>query len=317
MGIYCLTRHSLLIVLMSSPQTTCVVLDWMPCARDNGVANRHPLVAWRFAPRNQRMKPTSGGKACGSPALCGLSAAPLGYKKLGTPMKEDYIDKDIGWRIQLKRKNETVDYVYKNLVTKEKIKGGAMEDAFKSPRESIAQYLDEKERTNTLRKAGVLGEQIARKIIEMIALLHKRVYESLYLDSCMAPSGMYWRYKIGAMVENRWPNPDCYFGNDTSSCVSGSIGGGFEQKLSWANITDTIEVIANKFQDTYPIILNNARCSNTEYVSWYKEMLKKTSPEGVLIFSCDYGPDYEYAFTWGEPKNFQMPMPPGFKKNDF
>jgi hypothetical protein len=46
-------------------------------ARDNGAADCHPLLAWRSAPHNQRMKPTSGGKACGFPARRGLSAAPL------------------------------------------------------------------------------------------------------------------------------------------------------------------------------------------------------------------------------------------------
>jgi ATP-dependent DNA helicase RecG len=34
-------------------------------ARDNGAADCHPLLAWRFAPHNQRIKPTPGGKACG------------------------------------------------------------------------------------------------------------------------------------------------------------------------------------------------------------------------------------------------------------
>ncbi|MFZ1643302.1 MAG: hypothetical protein WAV07_18085, partial [Candidatus Contendobacter sp.] len=47
-------------------------------ARDNGAADKHPLLVWRFAPHNQRIKPTPGGKAFGSPALRGLSAAPLG-----------------------------------------------------------------------------------------------------------------------------------------------------------------------------------------------------------------------------------------------
>ncbi|KAB2924046.1 MAG: hypothetical protein F9K25_18025 [Candidatus Contendobacter sp.] len=47
-------------------------------ARNNGAADDHPPVAWRFAPHNQRIKPTPGGKAYGSPALRGLSAAPLG-----------------------------------------------------------------------------------------------------------------------------------------------------------------------------------------------------------------------------------------------
>jgi hypothetical protein len=47
-------------------------------ARDNGAADCHPLLAWRFAPHNQRMKPTSGEKACGFLARRGLSAAPFG-----------------------------------------------------------------------------------------------------------------------------------------------------------------------------------------------------------------------------------------------
>jgi hypothetical protein len=46
-------------------------------ARDNGVVDYHPLVAWPFAPHNQRIKPTPGEKACGFPALRGLSAGPV------------------------------------------------------------------------------------------------------------------------------------------------------------------------------------------------------------------------------------------------
>ena len=46
-------------------------------ARDNGAADKHPPVAWRSAPHNQRMKPTPGEKACGFLARRGLSAAPL------------------------------------------------------------------------------------------------------------------------------------------------------------------------------------------------------------------------------------------------
>jgi len=49
-------------------------------ARDNGAADCHPLLVWRFAPHNQRMKPTPGGKAYGFPAHRGLSAAPLALK---------------------------------------------------------------------------------------------------------------------------------------------------------------------------------------------------------------------------------------------
>jgi hypothetical protein len=43
-------------------------------------------------------------------------------------------------------------------------------------------------------------------------------------------------------------------------------------------------------------------------------MLDATRPEGVLIFWCDWGPDHEYAFTWGKPRGFKMELPPGFSR---
>jgi len=58
-------------------------------ARDNGAADKHPPVAWRFAPHNQRMKPTPGSKACGFPARRGLSAAPLGLSLLDVGISVD------------------------------------------------------------------------------------------------------------------------------------------------------------------------------------------------------------------------------------
>ena len=46
-------------------------------ARDNGAADKHPLLARREAPHNHADQADSGGKACGFPARRGLSAAPL------------------------------------------------------------------------------------------------------------------------------------------------------------------------------------------------------------------------------------------------
>jgi len=41
----------------------------------------NPLLAWRFASHSQRVKLASGGKACGSLACRGLSAASLSKQK--------------------------------------------------------------------------------------------------------------------------------------------------------------------------------------------------------------------------------------------
>ena len=46
----------------------------------------YPLLVWRSAPHNQRIKPTPGGKACDFPARRGLFAAPLGPLYPPAPM---------------------------------------------------------------------------------------------------------------------------------------------------------------------------------------------------------------------------------------
>jgi hypothetical protein len=227
-------------------------------------------------------------------------------------LKEDYIDDELGWRIQIDRRSDGVYYLFTDLKNNETIKGEAIDSGFKSPKYTIREYLQEKERVNKLKTARVLGEQISRRIMEMVGELHLNGFESLYLDAQMAPSGFYWRYNIGSMKEGRWPHPKCQYGEHKSFCVRGSIGGGYDQKIPWGKAQDTATDLANAFRNAYPKIMKASSRHNPDYVEWYKTMLEKTKPEGILIFSCDLGPHYRHAFTWGEPRDFKMPMPPGF-----
>ncbi|VVB63544.1 Uncharacterised protein [uncultured archaeon] len=177
-------------------------------------------------------------------------------------------------------------------------------------------FQKEQQEIKELREAGVLGPQIARRIMNMVNKLHQDGYESLYLDSQMAPSGGFWRYEIGAMEKGGlWPNRNCDF-NKVEFCIKDSIGGrGLDQRIPWATVTDSVDILASKFQATYPKLVEAARQSNTEYVNWFREMIDRTKPEGTLIFCCDLGPDHEYAFTWGAPE-IKMPMPPGYRKRN-
>ncbi len=102
--------------------------------------------------------------------------------------KEDYIDEEIGWRIQEERKDGGVTYIYTNQKTGHVIKGSALESYYQSqsPRIRILSYEKEQQEISKLREAGVLGEQIARRIMNMVHKLHKDGYGSLYLDSGMA-----------------------------------------------------------------------------------------------------------------------------------
>ncbi len=230
-------------------------------------------------------------------------------------MTLDYFDESLGWRIQVARLNGRVEYRYTNRETGETIEGIDRAEAFPSPEEVIGEHIRERQRVDKLRADGLLGEQISRRIMEMVGELHKCGYESLYLDSVMAPHGMSWRYQIGAMRDGRWPSTDCWTHAGGQRCVEGSVGGGRDQRIPWADVHDTVTVLAEKFVAVYPSLVYFGSVRNREYAGWYAEMLRLTAPDGVLIFWCDYGPHYEYAFTWGgTAKGFRMPMPPGFVK---
>jgi len=147
-----------------------------------------------------------------------------------------------------------------------------------------------------------------RKVMEMVAMLHQRGYPSLYLDACMAPSGTYWRYRIAAMEKGRWPITR----HGSGECVEGSLGRSGDVALPWGCAAESVTSRAEAFVGNYPKIAIKARAPNADYVEWYRRMMELTSPEGELVFGSDEGPWYEYAYTWGPPDDFRMPMPPGY-----
>jgi len=222
-------------------------------------------------------------------------------------IREDYVDEKLGWRIQIERTDKGFAYIYTNTKTGEQISGRVLHDYFIEPSEEIRQYEKSKLEENKLREAGLLSSQIIRRIMHMVANLHQRGYESLYLNPVISPSGCYWRYELGAMEDAKWPNRQ----RDLLS-VRDSIGDP-HHALPWANVTDTVEVLADKFIAAYPKILEIARKPNAEYVAWYRQMLEQTEPDGVLTFWRDFGPDYDYAFLFDDPDGWRMPMAPGYR----
>lgn len=236
----------------------------------------------------------------------------MDYCKGGVRIDLDYVDQDLGWRITVQTRLGIVDYCYTNLSSGDTMQGRAIPSAFKDPAIAIREHLMETHRLAILHSAGVLWNQISRRILEMVAELHAREYESVYIDPEMAPSGMFWRYEISFCANGKWPNRDFRFDYDNRLCVKGSIGGGFDQEIPWGKATDSVTSLADGFCAAYPDLLTRATEPNAPYIEWYQEMLRATAPEGVLIFSCDDRPDHEYAFTWNGPHEFRMRMPPGF-----
>ena len=158
------------------------------------------------------------------------------------------------------------------------------------------------------RRTRSTDEKDARRMLEMVGELHRRGFESLFLVPGMSASGGYWRYRIGVMRDGRWSNEPEYFGEDYE-IVSGSLGDACE--IPWEQEGMTLSELTENFIATYADKLEKARVPNPAYVDWFREMLEKTAPDGhfLLYDEMEY---YEQAFSWQIPRNFKMPMPPGF-----
>ena len=217
-----------------------------------------------------------------------------------------------GWEVEVEERGRRINYKYTELATGETIEGMTSTDYLLSPASDIQEFIEDRELMVNLEKDGVTPEQIVRKILNMIGILHTQGYESLYIDPYMSASGMGWRYHIGVTLRRQWPHKEFGIAMMEKGGPAGSIGGGYDQKIPWCRAGNTLEEYVESFINAYPRLLRQATEPNSEYVHWYREMLEQTGPQGVLIFSHLMGDSYEYASTWGEPKGFKMRMPPGY-----
>lgn len=151
------------------------------------------------------------------------------------------------------------------------------------------------------------GHRLARPLMRMVAVLHERGVQSLYLYGGMNGSGRCWRYSIGAMDEGCWPRR----WRDPLQVYNSIDGSDEPDQIAWAELDDTPHVLADKFEASYPDIIVTACVPNPAYVTWYRHMLAVSEPLGVLVFSHDDKIDPRPEF-WGDthPGLF-LELPPG------
>jgi hypothetical protein len=163
-----------------------------------------------------------------------------------------------------------------------------------------------------LTMSGMTGPQIARRVLEMVGALHDRGFESLYLDAQMAPSGMYWRYEIGAISDGLWP-AGRYEPDQEPMQARGSICDDCDGCIPWSKPDAPVEQLVEDFVVRHSDLLDTARNPNTAYRQWFREMLEETAPAGVMVFAAEYQGNYEYAFLADRRSDYRKAMPPGYR----
>jgi hypothetical protein len=132
---------------------------------------------------------------------------------------------------------------------------------------------------------------MARKILQLVAVLHHRGYERLRISPYMSASGLYWRCDIGSAHYSS-ADMNCYFGwPDAKENTS-------PEKLAYLFI--------ERFSETAQASFGK----DVEYVLWYAEMLRVTEPSNFPIAFADYPTPDDCWMTVGEKQGLTVPLPP-------
>lgn len=151
------------------------------------------------------------------------------------------------------------------------------------------------------------GHRLARRLMCMVAELHARGFQSLYLYCGMNGSGSSWRYSIGAMDAGRWPR----FRRHPLQVFNSMNGSDDAEQIAWGALDDAPEVLADRFMAAYPDIVAEARVPNPDYVAWYRDMLAISEPYGLLVFYFDYKTDPRPEFWGGTHPGVFVELPDG------
>lgn len=150
----------------------------------------------------------------------------------------------------------------------------------------------------------------ALAVLEMVGILHERGYEHLRVAPGMSPSGMSWRCSVTHRGNIR---PDhgaktIEFYEDTVHYTS-AAGNRF---FDWEDAQeDTPDRLADKFEQRFPEILENATGADPEYVAWYVTMLELARQGSLPIAYADWydDPDPRWLPTTAGFES-GLPMPP-------
>ncbi|MEM8558403.1 MAG: hypothetical protein AAGG50_11325 [Bacteroidota bacterium] len=145
-------------------------------------------------------------------------------------------------------------------------------------------------------------EGAARRVVEMVGVLHARGYERLRLGAGLAPSGAAWQCAIAAYA------PDGTRLTDAAAYASTSG----TQFFGWDDAhADDAEALAEKFTVRLPAIADAAYAADKAYARWYAAMLDASAPTGLPVGYADTALPPDRVRIVAHPDAPTVPLPPG------
>jgi hypothetical protein len=131
----------------------------------------------------------------------------------------------------------------------------------------------------------------ARRVLLMVAELHKLGYEGLRATPFMSSSGCYWRCCVVPASMTR-PDHGARFAEDVDYYTLPRYSSADEANyFGWTNMKPiTPSMLAKRFIIEFPKFAEAGHHPDPAYVRWFAEMLELTAPVGVVTAFGDWKP---------------------------
>jgi len=153
--------------------------------------------------------------------------------------------------------------------------------------------------------------EVCRRLLYMVAELHRLGYEQARIAPGVAASGLFWRLSVTAASNTERDNGALMRNFDQGANYSSGAG---TEYFGWTDASDdSPALLAAKFVERFPDIAVAAKGRDPEYVRWYQEMLEATEPDGLVYAYADWPSRGDRLELFYGSVRAEVPLPPLFK----
>ena len=128
----------------------------------------------------------------------------------------------------------------------------------------------------------------ARRLLLMVAELHKLGYEGLRATPFLSPSGCYWHCAIVPASLTRRTHGARLAENVDNETLPRYSSGDEDNYFGWANMKPKSPLIlAKRHVVEFPKFAEQGRHADPAYIRWFTDMLEATAPNGVIYAFAD------------------------------
>lgn len=156
-----------------------------------------------------------------------------------------------------------------------------------------------------------LGQQYEpqRRLLLLVAELHRRGFQRLRIAPGMSPSGMNWRCAL-APISTFAGDDGARTANWESPLIARYTSADGTLYFGWQDAQGAdVKQLADLFQARFPETCSAAAGEDAAYTIWFEDMLERTYPDAFPIAYADWELPSDRLLTVGG-RELVLPLPP-------